>query len=46
MYKDLEIELTVLADDAKEEFSIETPETDITPSLNDRLFQWLDTVDQ
>lgn len=46
MYKDPKPELTVQADDAIEEFSVETTETDVTPQLHERLISWLDIIDR
>lgn len=46
MYKDLEPEPVLQADDALEEFSIEPAEADVTPQLNERLVSWLDIIDR
>ena len=46
MYKDLESELMGQAEETVEEFSIETTEADVTPSLNERLFSWLESIDK
>ncbi len=46
MYKDPEPELIIQADDALEEFSVETTDTDLTPQFYERLISWLDIIDR
>lgn len=46
MYKDLEPELNVQADEAVDEYPIEVTEIDTVPPLVERLHSWLEIIDK
>jgi len=46
MLKDLEPEVNVQADDAIDEYPIETTEIDSVPPLVERLYTWLEIIDK
>ena len=45
MYKDLDTELIIQADDSIEEYPVETSEIEDAPPLSERLCSWLEAID-